>query len=97
MLQRLCADDKEALDLIDKAVQGNRGGNHGNQYTSGKGVNHPLATSKPTPRTGKQLRRLRKDFPELHGQVLKGNLTVNEGAIRAEIFSAPRKFILVTP
>ncbi len=87
LIRRLCADDKVALDLIDKAVKGRQGNPTGhNQHTGGKGVIHPLSSSKRTPRRGKQLRRLRKDFPELHGQVLKGKLTVNECAIRAGIY-----------
>ncbi len=32
-LKNLCRDDTVALDLIDQAVQGTHGGDHGNQYT----------------------------------------------------------------
>ncbi len=39
-----------------------------------------LIRSKRTPQTSKHLRRLRKDFPKLHGQVLEAKLTVNEAA-----------------
>ncbi len=83
-LKRLCAGHQDVIDLIDRAEQGKHGGDRKSERI--KRVNHSLDTSKHTPRTSQLLRRLRKDYPELHGQVLKGKITVNEGAIRAGIY-----------
>jgi len=37
-------------------------------------------------RSGQQLRRLRKDFPALHAEVIGGGLTVHEASVRAGVF-----------
>jgi hypothetical protein len=89
LLRRICADHKDVLDLIDGEVKGEHGGDRGNQYTGGKGVIHPLATRvnhSKRDRSTKHLRRLCKDFPSLHKQVLDGNLTVTEAANKAGFY-----------
>jgi hypothetical protein len=62
LLKRMCADDKEALDLID-GVEKNKDGNPtgANQYKSGT-VDNVNRTSRPDGNTRQHaLRKLRKD------------------------------------
>ncbi len=84
-IRRLCADDADALDSIDKATQGKHGGDRKSEEI--KGVIHPLdlGTLKRE-RNSKHLRRLRKDFPSLHKAVIQGELTVNAAAVKAGIY-----------
>ena len=39
-------------------------------------------------RSGQHLRRLRKDFPSIHQQVIDGDKTVHEAAVEAGIYPA---------
>jgi hypothetical protein len=82
LVKRICRDDKETLDLIDQATQGQHGGDHGNQYTGGKIDNVTLAT---TTGNGEQyaLRRLRKDRPDLHAKVLGNELSAHAAMVEA--------------
>lgn len=79
-LRGICRDDPEALDALDRAM-GNRQGER-----TDLGVNHSKATDKKRDRSGQHLRRLRKDFPDVHAEVLAGRLTVHEASIQAGIF-----------
>jgi hypothetical protein len=75
MLRRVLGDDMEALDLLDRALQ--------------NPVGHPekdsiRTNSRPTGTTKEQaLRKLRKDAPELHAEVLAGNLTAHAAMVQA--------------
>jgi hypothetical protein len=60
MLRRICAEDKEALDLLDRATQG-RQGEHSGLVDNIHEVGCPTGTS-----SGAALRRVRKDRPDLH-------------------------------
>jgi len=78
--------DKAILQSFDDEVRGQHGGNHGNQYTSGKGYNITLATdSKAKKGTSPEaaLRRLRKDRPDVHQRVIAGELSPHAGMIEA--------------
>jgi hypothetical protein len=61
LIVRLCKDNKPALDAIDKATQGETGVNNGNTRSRPVGNSEQAA-----------IRRLRKDRPDLHRQVLAG-------------------------
>lgn len=76
LIQRLVADDKEALDLLDQALQNPHGGDHS------KNDNITLAQPNGTSEAA-ALRRLRKDAPELHAEVLAGRLTAHGAMVRA--------------
>lgn len=89
VLESICrhSGDNEALDLlvsIDAGKKGNLSGN--NQYTSGNVDNVNISTDRQSP-TGNSaaaaLRRLAKDSPELHAQVIAGELSPNAAAIEA--------------
>jgi hypothetical protein len=64
LIQRLCADDREALDLIDKATKGKQG-ERTDLFDNIQDVAAPTGTS-----CASALRRLRKDSPKLHAEVL---------------------------
>lgn len=74
MIRRLVADDKEALDLLDQALQ-NPPGTH-------TGVDNIHARPNGTSEAA-ALRRLRKDKPELHADVLAGRLTAHGAMVKA--------------
>lgn len=75
LVQRIVADDKGTLDLLDQALQNVHGGDHS------KSNNVPLAPAGNT--ASKALRRLRKDAPELHAEVLAGNLSAHGAMVKA--------------
>jgi hypothetical protein len=60
---------------------GKHGGDHGNQYTGGKRDNITLGTDRGTSRAG-TLRRLAKDYPEIHARVCAGELSANAAITR---------------
>ena len=65
-----CADDPEALDLLDRASQG-RQGERTDLLNNVKEVpGYPAGNRSDT-----ALRRLRKDRPDLHAEVLAGALS----------------------
>jgi hypothetical protein len=72
-VRKLLVDDMEALDLLDRAVQ-NRPSIHAGNNIPGR----PEGTSKD-----KALRRLRKDAPDLHAEVLAGNLAAHTAMVKA--------------
>ncbi|MBA3766790.1 MAG: hypothetical protein H0W99_07350 [Acidobacteria bacterium] len=84
LLKRICAEHTDVLDLIDREVQGKHGGDRKSDEI--KWVIHPLDTSDQRDRSGKHLRRLRKDFPKLHQQVLENKLTVTQAATKAGFY-----------
>jgi hypothetical protein len=73
LLKRICADDKEVLDLIDQAEQGKHGGDHTSAESKFDNVNVAL---RPTGNARQHaLRKLRKDRPDIHAQVLAEKLS----------------------
>lgn len=84
VLIRLIIDrDPEAVDLFDRAVQTTHGGDHSN--VDNINVARPAGTSKTH-----ALRRLRKDAPELHADVLAGRLSAHGAMVKAGF--RPRTF-----
>lgn len=75
LVQRIVADDRETSDLLDQALQNPHGGDHS------KSNNVPPAPSGNT--SAKALRRLRKDAPELHSEVLAGRLSAHGAMVKA--------------
>lgn len=90
LIKRIVADDREAVDLLDQALQGKHGGDRS------KGVNHPLGGERRD-RTTKHMRRLRKDFPELHEAVLNGQMSVYTAAVEAGIYPKRATINLTDP
>lgn len=84
LVRRIVADDVEALDLLDRALQGKHGGDRTKSANStldpnGRGTTKDYA-----------LRRLRKDAPELHAEVLAGRLSAHAAMVKAGF--RPRTF-----
>lgn len=75
LVQRIVADDEETLDLLDQALQ-----NHPGNPRTVNNINgsRPQGTSQ-----SQALRRLRKDAPELHAEVLAGQLSAHGAMVQA--------------
>jgi hypothetical protein len=73
LVRRIVADDTEALDLLDDALQNPSSIHAGNNVPS-----RPEGNSR-----AKALRKLRKDAPELHADVLAGNLSAHAAMVKA--------------
>jgi len=82
LVRRLIADDPEALDLLDHALQNPAGRPEKNNNIQ---VKAPQGTS-----VDRALRKLRKDAPELHAEVLAGRLSANAAMVKAGF--RPRTF-----
>lgn len=93
-LKNICRDDPESLDMIDMALVRGRGGNHNpdgkNQYekeVNGNIVTIDLEKKSATRPEGnsrlKALRRLRQSRPDLHAQVLSGEISAHAAMIQA--------------
>lgn len=79
LVRRLVADDPGALDLLDRAVQRPLGANqHKEGMNNIQTLSAPSGTSKEA-----GLRRLRKDRPDLHAEVLAGHLTTHAAMVEA--------------
>lgn len=89
-LQRLCADDREALDLIDRAVQGKRGGSRKPREKEAARQRDPCQSGNSQQYA---LRRLRSARPELHAQVLAGDISPH----RAMQLAGFRKLMISVP
>lgn len=74
-LRGLCVDDIEALDLLDRALQ-NRSGRP--ETVDNIHSKKPDGTSQD-----QALRKLRKDAPELHVDVLAGRLSAHAAMVQA--------------
>jgi hypothetical protein len=75
LVRRIVGADTEALDLLDQAVQGAHGGDRLSESATNVDVSN---VGRPTGTTqAAALRRLRKDKPELHADVLAGRLSVH--------------------
>lgn len=81
LVRTLVKGDPEALDLFDQATQGGHGGDRHSESFKLDNVQlegHPSGTSREA-----GLRRLRKDRPDLHAEVLAGALSTHAAMIRA--------------
>lgn len=83
MLENLCRSNKRALAAIEKATQRASGGDKRSesyQQTIVDNIHNerPSGTSESA-----ALRRLRKDRPDLHAQVLANELSAHAAAVRA--------------
>ena len=79
LVRRIVADDKEALDLLDQALkESSKQGERTDIFDNVQEVCAPTGNSESA-----ALRRLRKDVPELHAEVLAGNLSAHAAMVRA--------------
>lgn len=74
LIRRVIGNDVEALDLLDRALQNPVGTN----VASNNVTSQPAGNQRD-----KALRKLRKDAPELHEQVLAGSLTAHAAMVKA--------------
>lgn len=77
LVRRIIASDAEALDLLDQALAG-RQGERTDLLDISKEVKAPTGTTQAA-----ALRRLRKDKPELHADVLAGRLSAHAAMVQA--------------
>lgn len=77
LLKRIVANDPVAADLLDQALAG-RPGERTDLVDNINEVSKPDGTSKEA-----GLRRLRKDRPDLHAEVLAGNLSTHAAMVKA--------------
>lgn len=83
LVKRIVAGDKKALDLLDQALQNPHGGDR-----KSADIKSDISTLDKDPNrrgTGQDyaLRKLRKDAPELHADVLAGNLSAHAAMVKA--------------
>lgn len=81
LLQDLCRGDTEALDLLDQVAQQPAGGDRRSDD-----FKRDIVTLDPNPRGNSEsgaLRRLRKDAPELHAEVLAGHMSAHRAMVQA--------------
>lgn len=79
LVRRVVGDDTEAIDLLDQALAGQHGGPRTkvNNINLGPSVT-PRGTSKEY-----ALRKLRKDSPELHAEVVAGRISAHAAMVKA--------------
>ncbi|MFD5798636.1 hypothetical protein ACFWIO_34920 [Streptomyces diastatochromogenes] len=77
LMKKIVADDPVAADLLDQALVG-RGGERTDLVDNMHEVVRPSGTSKEA-----GLRRLRKDRPDLHAEVLAGTLSTHAAMVKA--------------
>jgi hypothetical protein len=80
-LKNLCGDDTEALDALDRATTGKHGGDHTSKES--KSNNVKLAKAPEGTSNTYALRKLRKDRPDLHQQILDGEKSAHAAMIEA--------------
>lgn len=92
MLQRLCSDDPEALDLIDRTIHDER---HNTKVYRPSGERDNVIARRSQGGNSREcaMRRLRKDRPDLHAEVLNGKMTFN----RAMVVAGFRRQTLIIP
>jgi hypothetical protein len=85
LVRRIVSGDTEALDLLDRALQNPA---HVRADVNNINVSQPRGTSKDY-----ALRKLRKDAPELHADVLAGEISAHAAMVKAgfrhRTFSVP--------
>src|SRR5262245_50158444 len=85
-LRRLCAEDPEAPDELEKAIQGKHGGDRNSQNI--KCSNTTLDIDEPERGRGYALRRLRKDRPDLHAKKIASKSIWRDHGPAGRYFSA---------
>lgn len=79
LVKRLCGDDPEAINLIDQATRRNAG-----RPVTVDNVHGTHKEERPAGNTAQAaIRRLRKDRPDLHSRVLRGELSPHAAAVEA--------------
>lgn len=80
LVRRMVGDDNEALDLLDQATQNpdGRPSEEDRETVSNIHSSRPAGTTKD-----RALRKLRKDAPELHAEVLAGRLSAHAAMVEA--------------
>lgn len=86
LVRRIVSGDTEALDLLDQALQNQHGGDHS------KSNNVTFAPAGNAQE--KALRKLRKDAPELHAEVLADRLSAHAAMVQAGF--RPKTFTIST-
>lgn len=76
LVRRIVGSDTEALDLLDQALENPTGRPTGSVDVSN--ASRPTGTTQAA-----ALRRLRKDAPSLHGEVLAGRLSAHAAMVEA--------------
>lgn len=89
LVRRVVADDIEAVDLLDQALKD--GARPGARTDLVDNINEVAATPRGTSKAY-ALRRLRKDAPELHADVLAGRLSAHRAMIQAGL--RPNRFTI---
>lgn len=84
MLKDLCRSDKDAADLIDKATARKHGGDRSSKIDNVNLAPVPNGNSKDA-----ALRRLRKDRPDLHQEVLAGKKSPHAAMVEAGFRKVP--------
>jgi hypothetical protein len=77
-MKKIVADDPVASDLLDQAIQQPLGTNQHGEGLDNIQTQAPSGTSREA-----GLRRLRKDRPDLHAEVLAGTLSTHAAMIKA--------------
>jgi hypothetical protein len=79
LVRRIVKDDPESLDLLDRALQNAEGGSPEQRATvANSNSGRPSGTTQAA-----ALRRLRKDAPSLHSEVLAGRLSAHAAMVQA--------------
>lgn len=79
LVRRIVKDNPKALDLLDQAMQQPHGGDHTSQQSKDNNIQlAPQGSSQD-----RALRKLRKDAPELHEQVIAGALSAHAAMVQA--------------
>lgn len=82
LVQRIVRDDPETEDLLDRALQGRHGGDRRSETKTDNSSLERDPNGHGTSRAY-ALRRLRKDAPALHADVLAGRLTAHAAMVQA--------------
>jgi len=78
LIKRIVADDREAVDLLDRVLQRQVGRPRKTVDNTNNSEGRPSGTSQ-----ARALRRLRKDAPELHAEVIAGRLSAHAAMVKA--------------
>lgn len=78
LIKRIVADDREAVDLLDRVLQRQVGRPRETVDNINNSEGRPSGTSQ-----ARALRRLRKDAPELHAEVIAGRLSAHAAMVKA--------------
>ncbi|MCY0928288.1 hypothetical protein OTB20_19225 [Streptomyces sp. H27-H1] len=83
LVRTLVRDDAVALDLFDDAIQLANGGDRRSEDFSLHNIQTETAAAPSGTSREAGLRRLRKDRPDLHAEVLAGTLTTHAAMVKA--------------